>query len=90
MRRKTFFKVSLLVRNCCIVSSQLFFSLSLAFAYQYQGRSTICRCSLMRKKFKSLVFQGVLDDFARVFLLVSALISEDFPTFDLPKNANSG
>jgi hypothetical protein len=45
---------------------------------------------LMRKKLKSLVFQGMFDVFARLFLWVSVLIRDDFPTFDLPKKAISG
>ena len=44
----------------------------------------------MRKWFTSLVFPGVEEVIASFFLPVSMLISEDFPTFDLPMNANSG
>jgi hypothetical protein len=44
----------------------------------------------MRKKLRSLVFPGVFEAFAREFLWVNLLISDDFPTFDLPKKANSG
>ena len=44
----------------------------------------------MKKKLISLVFPGVILAFASDFLCASVLMSEDFPTFDLPKNATSG
>ena len=36
------------------------------------------------------VFPGVLDVRARDFRFISALISDDLPTLDLPQKANSG
>ena len=42
------------------------------------------------KKLSSRVRPGVCDVRAKVFLLVSALSSEDFPTFDRPAKAISG
>ena len=44
----------------------------------------------MRKKLMSCVCPGFEDTFARSFLPVIMLISEDFPTFDRPMKANSG
>ncbi len=38
----------------------------------------------------SWVFPGRADVFARLLWLVSILMSEDLPTFDLPINAYSG
>jgi hypothetical protein len=44
----------------------------------------------MRKKFMLCVRPGVLEVRARPLRLRSELISEDFPTFERPKNAISG
>jgi len=44
----------------------------------------------MLKWLISLVFPGVCETFARLFLSVSILIRDDFPTFERPIKANSG
>jgi hypothetical protein len=44
----------------------------------------------MRKWFTSLVFPGLLEVRASFLLRHSMFMSDDFPTFDLPMNANSG
>lgn len=90
INKKRCLRVSLDVKKVCEVSIHLLFSWSFAFAYPYHGRSTSCRLLLMRKKLINFVFHGILEDFAKFFLFVKKLISEDFPTFDLQKNANSG
>jgi hypothetical protein len=69
------------------------------FAYPYPGRSakiivgtTFCFApdpSCRAKKLIARVRPGV-DDTRASFDPSSALISEDFPTFDLPRNAISG
>ena len=84
------FKFFLESKNSCVVSSQRVFSLSVTFAYPYQGKSTNCHVLLIKKKLNNLVFHGIFEAFAKFFLWVNPLISEDFPTFDLQKNANSG
>jgi len=90
MSRKSCFKFFLECKNSCVISIQLVLSVSVAFAYPYPGRSTNCRVLLMTKKLNNLVFQGIFEHFARFPLWVRRLISDDFPTLDLQKNANSG
>ena len=60
------------------------------FAYPYPGKSTREIFSFTRKKLIVWVLPGLELVLARFFRLTSALIKEDFPTFDLPAMAISG
>ena len=70
--------------------SSFCFAVADIFAYPYPGRSTRYHSLLMRKWFTSLVLPGLLEVIASFLLRQSMLIRDDFPTFDLPMNANSG
>ena len=88
--KNVFFIVFLVLKNSWVKSSQFFLSFSHDLAYPYHGRSTIIRELLIRKKLNNLVFHGIFEHFAKIFLWVNILINEDFQTFERPKNANSG
>lgn len=93
IKTKTIFNVSLWVKKSWIIFIHCFLEDNAAFAYPYPGKSTRCRLltsSSIRKKLINWVLPGFTDDFANLFWLVSILITEDFPTFDLQIKAISG
>jgi len=66
------------------------FSVLLTLAQPYPGKSTMFHSSFIAKKLIVCVFPGVEDVFANLLLFVRRFINDDFPTLDLPINANSG
>ena len=90
INKNVFFSVFLVFKNSCVKSNQLFLSFSHDLAYPYHGRSTITRSLFIIKKLNNFVFHGIFEHFAKSFLWVNMLISEDFQTFERQKNANSG
>ena len=90
IKRNVFFNDFLLLKNSWAKSNHSFFSWFHAFAYQYQGKSTITRDLFTTKKLNNLVFHGIFEHLAKSFLWVNILISEDFHTFERQKKANSG